>query len=350
MLILLLANQWLSAENVIAGELADKQEPAREERKFYRNQAERREAELGYEATDWLRISTVFEAEAVLHKREQMDGKIQSSSISNLDVELGFYLNPKDNLEAELIFVTDQKNVRDVELEEVIFSIDIESWTLEFGKQTLPFSEFYSHFLTGAVLENIEIIQWSLLLEYEFTDSFNVTTFVYQDSNDTDHELAGKDWGIALEWLSEDETMQFTTSYVSDLGEAQDADILFTSNSAKSISGSALSLLIGFDNSELSFEHIQANEKLTNLRSIKMTNLEYAWFLSQNTQLALRLEHNDIISDLVNWRCGVAGKWRIAEYYALSSELFYARLNGNTNDIRSINKEVQIGFGLSIEY
>lgn len=153
-----------------------------------------------------------------------------------------------------------------------------------------------------------------------------------------------------IEWQSEDEALQFTTSYISDLEEAQDSDLLFSSTEEILISGSAFSLLIGFDYSELSLEYVQANDKLTDSGSLKMTNLEYAWFVGYNKQLSIRLEHNEVLSALPKWRCGVAGQWRLAEIYTLSSELLYARTNNAVNAGQKNSSEIQIGFGISMEY
>jgi hypothetical protein len=99
--------------------------------RIYRNPEERREAGLGTELTDWLTFSGLFELE---------------------------------------------KNYTQFKYDN---AIDIGEAGIQLGKLNLPFGEYYSHFVTGPLLEFGETRKNAIIFDYGITDGLEVSVFAF---------------------------------------------------------------------------------------------------------------------------------------------------------------------------
>ena len=138
--------------------------------RIYSTPEERREAAAKTQITPWLRFGGVLD----LEKEWQTDNfKNGVKSVDNPDtelaIELGFELTWLEWLEAELLFAIEENGSEHYqEVDEGYVGLDLDHFGVKVGWLYLPFGEFYSHFVTGPLVELGQTRGYAIIVDYSF--------------------------------------------------------------------------------------------------------------------------------------------------------------------------------------
>lgn len=330
-----------------AEEVAETAEPTVQAARFYRSPEERREAGLGTQFTDWLRFSGLVEIE-----KEYLEDHFQNAITTTEDegatptVEAVFEVTVFPWLIGEFVFEAEYDSGYFARTDEGLIAIESETWGLKIGRQYLPFGEYYSHFVSGPLLEFGETRATSLIADHSFNDNLEVAAFIFDSDFDNASGSDSYDWGLAFEYVSGNEAIRFGASYLSDVAEADERlleEHVYTYQ--QRVSAWSAYALIGFDHFELTAEIVRANSTLKpfaapvleaepeedeeseeeDIKGFKPSayNLELAYFPQPRLQFAVRIEHSDQLEDEPEWRYGVSATWRVGKHFGLSLDYLY---------------------------
>ncbi len=347
--VLLLALQ-IPLVSFASDEKAENAEPAKQSARFYRSPEERREAGQGTQVTDWLLFSGLVEVET-----EYLENQYRNNVTTTEDdgvtptVEAVFEVTVLPWLVGEFVFEAEYDNGYFARTDEGLLAIEAESWGLKIGRQYLPFGEFYSHFVSGPLLEFGETRATSLIADYSFNDNLEVSAFLLDSEFSKPGDHNNYDWGLAAEYVSNNEAIRLGASYLSDLAEVDERlleEHIYTYR--QRVSAWSAYAMIGFQQFELTAEIIKAQRSLIpfvlsaiadeanevesenddeQVEALKPSayNLELAYFPQPHMQFAFRIEHSNEREDAPKWRYGVSSSWRIGKYVGVSLDYLYAR-------------------------
>ena len=323
------------------GEL-DKQQEKEEVARIYRSPEERRDAGLGRQVTDWLQVSGLIEVSKMYQESDFGDGgKLNEYDRPVTSLQLGFNFSFNDWLSAEFIYdaeydfeARESENQLQAEWDEGFFEISLGEWGLKAGRQYVPFGEYYSHFVTGPILEFGETRGDGIVVDYSFNDMLEISGFVFDSDVVMQNRNGDLDWGASLEWVSLDEAIRTGIGYLSDLAES-DEKFLGENNNRyeRRISAWNAYMLLGFDQFEVTAEYLQANSRFrefdTNKNKPSSFNLEFAYFPIPTMQLAARYEHSKEFGDAPRHQYGLAGTWAPSNHFTITMEYLHGKYRRN---------------------
>ena len=327
--------------------------------KFYRNPQERREAGFGTPLADWLKVSGLFEIEKLYR-----DDKFTNTTELDQDearahtLQLGFEAEFSEELSAELVLEAEYQNQLRTTTEEALLKYDYEDLGIELGYQDLPFGEYYSHFISGPLLEFGETKATTLVIDYELNDHYDIFGYVFDGKTRQLNQDSDIGWGLGFEFKNEDESLRLGASYLSNLAES-DEYFLEDSNNIyinKVPAWSAYALL-GFDQFELTAEYLSAIKTFTEFEANENKpaayNLELAWFINDSAQLAFRIENSKEFTEEPVWQYGIAASWRMKQNLSISIEYLRADYKNGfviDDDDRELKNHHQYGLQISFEF
>jgi hypothetical protein len=335
---------------------------AEEESVRYTTREERREAGVKHEITDWLTASGLLEFEGILQSFSLFD----TSSHPQEDdftktLQLGLEITPLSWIRGELIYEYDHDDESDTQtIDEAILAFEGGDFELELGKLFVPFGEYFSHFVSGPLLEfgETRTHDWGATLSYGPHERLDLAAFVYEGRARKAGANAGYwDWGFAVE-ASPLESSTFSVSYLSDLADSQER-LLTDSRDRYVRRVDALSAyaVFGFDWFELTTEFVAALDSFKELGPQEdrpsAWNVELAYFPRADVQLALRLEGSSELEGAPRYQGGIALGWRFTNISSLTLEYLHGVFKrGLAEDSRErdLDKVHQIGAQLSIEF
>ena len=330
-----------------------------DEVRIYRNPEERREAGFGTPITDWLKVSGLFEIEKIYKDDRFTDNQtINQDEPRSHALQLGFEAEFSESLSAELVFEAEYQNRFTTAIEEAILKYDLDDWSIELGYQDLPFGEYYSHFVTGPLLEFGETTSTTLIIDYSINDYYEVFGYVFDGKTrqiDDDTDLG---WGLGLEFANEDESIRAGVSYLSNLAESNEL-FLEDSNNIYINKVPALNAyaLLGFEQFELTVEYVSATRSFaefdSNQNKPSSYNFELAWFINNSTQLAFRIENTKEFAEQPEWQYGIAATWRINQHLSVSAEYLRGDYKNGfvvDDDDLELKKHHQYGLMMSFEF
>lgn len=300
--------------------------------KQYTSPEERREEEFGIELYDWVGISGSLEWE-----REKIENKF-SNNIKRTETEkpvftfqLGFDLTFNEWLTAEVIFEVEDDGIRTHStLDEGYINTEIEKWNFMLGKVDLPFGMFYSHFVTDPMLQFAETRRSTFVVDYTLLDNVQVTGFIF-DSDVTKQNQDDKyDWGAGIGFTSDNNAIRLGASYISDVAES-DEELLKEEGNVFNTRVPAWNAyaLIGMSKFELTAEYVRATKAFSefdkNENKPSSFNSELAFFPSEKTQIAIRLERSSELSEQPENQYGISGKWYPTGNISMSLEYLYGK-------------------------
>ena len=300
--------------------------------RVYRNPEERREAGLGTQLTDWLKFSGLLEFE-----KEYFENNLKNSAKqreygrTTSALQLVLELEPLEWFGAEFVYDVeyDGHNSSAVWDEAFLYlELDDIGIGMELGRVSVPFGEFYSHFVTGPFLEFGETIRNGFIIDYSFLKNMEVATFVIDSDVEKINKNTEYDWGAALEYSSTDESIKIGVSYLSDLAES-DERFLRDEQSVyeKRVSAWSAYSLIGFEYFEFTAEVVVANNRFREFDEQEdkpfAYNFEFAYFFSSNLQVALRLEGSDEFDGEPNTQFGISTSWRPIRQVGVTAEYLH---------------------------
>ena len=310
--------------------------------RIYRSPEERREAGLGRQVTNWLQVSGLVEAEK-LYREDNFSNDIKRRQYDRplANVQLSFDVSVFEWLSAELIFDAEydfeaqaNENQLHAEWDEAFVEASFGEWGIKFGRQYMPFGEYYSHFVTGPILEFGETRADGLIVDYTFDDIVEISGFIY-DSDVKNQNQDGKlDWGSSIDYTSRSEAIRFGLGYSSDLAESDERFLADDNDRYENrVSAWNAYLLVGFEPFEFTAEYLQANSRFRefdgNEDKPSAFNFELAFFPQPAWQLALRYEHSDEFSDEPRDQYGLATTWAPVNHFTITAEYLHGTYKNN---------------------
>lgn len=298
---------------------------------LYRSPEERREAGLGRSLADGLLFSGLIELETVRTKDWYSDGIIDSDEEPPMTtLQLGFALEAFEWLEAELILEAEWHRQAHGKVDEAFVGANFDQAGIKIGQQELPFGEFFSHFVTGPMLEFGEVQRMSVIVDGSLHPNLELTVFVMAGKVDETGSANQQDWGAALQWWSDNEAIRLGLGYLNDLAETEEP-ILEGSDTTryKTVAGWNAYCLWGVSKSlELTAELVRTigrfRELEPDLDQPEAENLELAWALHDQWQWALRIEHSQELADAPQWKYGTSVAWRPLPRLGIAMDYLYS--------------------------
>ncbi len=299
--------------------------------RIYRSPEERREAGLGSQITEWLRFGGVVEIEKEWQKNVIKGRDNTADPDPELAIELGFEVDYHDWLEAEILFAIEDNGRRHYqELDEGLIGVDLGNLGIKLGRLYVPFGVYYTHFVSNPILEFGQTRGDAILMDYTWEDTLEFAAYVFDSKVDQHENHNEVDWGVNLEYVSEDESMRFGVGYLSDLAESQDELLFdFNNNFLRRVPAWNVYGMVGLPPFELTGEVLRAirpfKEFPINADQPFAYNIELAYFPVNFFQVAIRLEHSERFEGNPEWQYGVSGTWAPWNNFTLSADYLYGR-------------------------
>lgn len=280
---------------------------------IYRSPEERREAGLKTELTDWLTISGLIEVERA------KESSTYVSNIPDIDVDddvetlqLALEAEFSDNIKAVVVYELEknEKNVTKSTLEEAVLIIDINDFEIEAGRQTVPFGEFYSHFITDPFLSFGEKLDDNIVLTYEANVYVDIAAFVSEGVASQEGEKT-RDWGFNIELRNAEESIKVSVGYLSDLADTDELLLQdFNNTYQERVPAWNVNALLGFDSFEVTIELVEALDSFVELEKNadrpSAFNIEIAYFPHPDIQIAIRSETSKELEDAAEKQYGIS--------------------------------------------
>ena len=310
---------------------SDQEFSSRERVRIYRNPEERREAGLGSQITEWLKFGGVVELEKEWKKNKIRGKDNMEDPDTELAIELGFEVEYDDWLEAEVLFAIEDNGRRHYqELDEGLVGVNLGEWGLKVGRLYVPFGAYYSHFIEGPLLEFGQTRGDAVLMDYTFLDSIELAAYVFDSKVDRRENHNEVDWGVSVEYVSEDESLRLGAGYISDLSESQEEILFdFNNNYLRRVPAWNAYALIGLNSFEFTAEILRATHAFQEFPEETdqpfAWNLELACFPIESFQVSVRGEHSEELEDEPEWQYGISVTWAPWESVTVSADYLYGQ-------------------------
>jgi hypothetical protein len=296
------------------------------QRFIYRSPEERREAGLGRQITDWLKISGVIEYEQAETKFNFISAKsIKEEEKPKINLQWAMEFEFTEQWLAELVVeaeygeqYSESKNKHQGHdsfiVDEALVSYETEQWGFTLGRFNVPFGEYYSHFVTSPLVEFGETRGNTLVVDYSPIETiefyiFAIDSEIFEKDNKNNY-----DWGAGLEWQSDDDAFRFNISYFSDISESDEKFLEKSNTSLQDVSAINVNAMLGFEYFEVTIETTRAldeyQEMDLHVNQPSSSNIEIAFFPFDNLQLAMRYEKSNEFEEQPEKRMGVSLTWQ----------------------------------------
>lgn len=302
-------------------------EPSPDEVRIYSSLEERKAAGQGRKVTEWLTLSGLVEVAAGQRQDKVRNGLPERrEDILTTTIQLGLEAAFSESLRAELLFETEWDDGERSVLDEAFLALEDEDWGIEAGRLYLPFGQFYSHFITGPLLEFGETRGTALVGSYSLSESAGVSLFVFDGETENrkkkNHAI---NWGVGFDLGSEDRAVRAGAAYLADLTDASDVSRFDFANSSRNrVGGLSAYALVGQGSMELSAEIIHSIREFAAFDegSNRPTawNLELAYAPRPSLLIAVRIEGSDELADEPENQAGFSATWRLNKYASVSLE------------------------------
>ena len=189
----------------------------------------------------------------------------------------------------------------------------------------------FSHFVTDPTVQFGETNRDALIVQYSIWKKLRVSGFAFDSDTASSANRDDKvDWGAAIEYLTDDESIRVGASYISDLTESDqqflgEFDNIYTNR----VSGASAYALVGLGKFEFTTEFVitigEIKEFEENEDSPFAVNVELVYFPTQSTQIAVRMERSDELANEPERQYGIAGTWRPGKYASITFEYLYGK-------------------------
>ena len=333
-------------------------EEAPEQVRVYKTPQERREAGLKYELSDWLAVSGLVEFEYLYQRSSLYDASGHTSGDDfSKTLQADLELTPWSWVKGELLYEYDDAANRHT-LDEAYAAFEAGHFELAVGRQYVPFGVYYSHFVSGPILEFGETRDRGMTLSYGPDDRLDASAFVYQGRADkTGSDGDSLDWGFAVEG-SPNEIGSFGISYLSDLADSKEGFLRDSNDRYENgVSGLSANAIAGFDPFEITAEFVRALGTFSELEADRNRprawNVELAYYPRNDFEWSLRLEGSNEVEDAPHLRGGAAVSWRFLKKASLTLEYLRATFKrglGESSGDRELHKANQFGGQVTIDF
>ncbi len=332
--LLLLSAAFTVVANITEEEKEDEDEheaSAAKATTFYRTPEERREAGLGTQVTEWLKISGLIEVEREKTKFRRSDGSKfieKEPLVKNLQLALDFEFS--DSFEAEIVMELEKSKHSNSKIDEAALTWDWQELSISTGMISPSFGEYFSHFVVGPMLEFGETRAPTLSFDIGISDNWELGAFMIKSDIEHKANKTGTDWGVFSEWSNEQESLRFGVSYLSDISESDEqllkAHHQYYQQKVDAISGYAF---LGFEHIELTLEMVKTlkafKEFEPQFNQPAAYNLEFAYYPKDNLELALRYETSKELEDNPKKRYGVGIRYLAFQHFTLAFEYLHGK-------------------------
>lgn len=348
----------LAAPGFVAAQPEVIRDDAGEQVRIYKTPEERREAGLKYQITRWLAVSGLVEFEYLYQRYSLYDTAAHSSDDDfSKALQLGMELTPWSWVKGELIYEYDDEANRHT-LDEAIAAFESGDFELAVGKQYLPFGVYFSHFVSGPILEFGETRDRGATLSYGPDERLDLSAFAYKGrARKVESDGSGWSWGLAAE-MSPFVFGSFGISYLSDLADSQDGLLSDENDRYETrVGGLSAYAILGFDRFEVTAEFVRALSAYKELEpdrnKPRAWNVELAFYPRGKFEWALRLEGSNELDGAPHLRGGAAVAWRVMKNASLTLEYLRGTFRrGLAEDAheRALNKVNQVGGQITIDF
>jgi hypothetical protein len=306
-------------------DISEEEEPAR----TYRTREERRSAGLKYKIADRIILIGLFESEYIHEQTKLLNQSSTHEDEFSAPLQLGLEMTPSSWAKVELVYEYDIPKNEHI-LDEAVLILESDDFDVEVGKVYMPFGEYFSHFVTGPLLEFGETRGAGAVLSYTPNDQLDLSTFVYKGrAKQEQPDSSSLDWGFSAEYSP----FEFGTvgiSYISDLADSQERFLNERhhrfENRVEALSGYAL---VGYGQFEVTAEFVHALSAFEELdpeqNKPRSWNLEFAYYPQNDLEIALRHERSKEFQDAVHWKTGIGTTWHATKNIYLSLEYLHGR-------------------------
>ena len=326
---------------------------------MYHTREEKREAGLGAKLTDWLTLSGLIEIEALSIDNSFRDN-IGNTGHDKLEstVQIGLDVSVSEEVDAEIILEYSEDST-DTVLDEAIINFDRDGLGINIGRLYVPFGIYYSHFVTGPMLEFGETRASTIVLGYDYNDMIETSVYVFNGVADkVDAEDRINDWGVSIEAHPLGDILLIGAGFLSDLADTDDLLLEDNNNNyQRRVGGWNAYTVMQMDYWEVSMEFLQAtrafNELDENANKPAAWNVEFAYFPRSTMEVAARIEGSRELADEPQRQYGAALTWRIYKNTSLTLEYLYGKYKKGfvfDDDDNELHKRNLIAGQLALEF
>jgi len=314
---------------------------------LYHTLAEKKEAGLASKITDRITISGLIEVEAAAEDQKFADGASDGrSDLTLATAQLGLGVKLTETVSGDIILLFEEgafgEDDTDLEVDEAAINFAHGPWSARVGRQYVPFGVYNSHFISDPLtLELGETRETALLAGYTH-GPVAISAFVFNgDAEKEGEEDHLRDWGASLT-LAPAEWIELGGSYLSDLADS-DAELL-ADDYHRRVGGWSTYAVLGHGPFSFSAEYLGAVKSFSaadldtggNGKGDKPQawNLEVAWVILENLELAARYEGSDEFAGQPDRQYGADVSWSPWEYTTISLEYLRGEFDHafNTDD------------------
>ena len=324
----------------------------------YLTPEERRNAGQAHQLTDWLSIAGLIEGEYVGQWSKLSQSLRRSFSDDNsqtLQIAADLTLWPW--LKGELVYNLDMHGDFQNKVDEAFISLEKDKFSLDFGKVYLPFGEYFSHFISGPIIELGETRTNGGVVTYQ-DDRLEISGFLYDGlTNTIDGNSNELDFGFSQKFGPFDR-ISIGAGFISNLTNSSEP-LLKNSNNHHQSRVSGLSGFAAIDATPWNFscEFLKALGSYAqferNQNSPQAWNIEIAYTLNAKLDLAVRIEGSSDFPDSAHRRIGTGLSYRVIESVTWSTEVLYGEYSdgfAEDRDQREISSQTELVTQLSFEF
>jgi len=341
---------------------AEEEESDEADVRVYNTPEERRHAGGQYELFEGLTLISLLEAEAQLNSFG-FAGSAERfhTDESTLTLQTGLEYTPLDWFKAELVYEieagSDVPNKIKHIIDEAIIAFEYEDFSLDLGRMNTPFGEYYSHFITGPLLEFAETGADGLVVSYDMDDAYEVAAYLFKPQFKKHSDVDLKEWGASVK-LAASQDLLFGAGYISNISDYQ-REVLDAEDLADSPRLSAFNAFTTLEIGSvfLSAEWVKTLDSyLTEEGSRhkpRAINFECSHALSNEFELAAKFERSFELDEEPLKRYGVAATYRLSDSVVWTTEFLYGNYidyevdsprEGEVNDVILLATQVIYGF------
>jgi hypothetical protein len=294
----------------------------------YVTQEERRHAGVPYLLAPGLTLASFAETEYSVERSAGANDPGHSDDLA-ASLQLGFEYAPTAFAKAELIveLAADREGTA-ATVDEAILVFEADTAfeagavALALGRLNLPFGEYFSHFVTGPLLEFGETRASAVVLALEADSQLDVATFTYFGRGSD-----GLAWGLAAA-ATPVAGLRVGAGYLSALAASQTGLSQGVGDPRPSPVGAVnVTMQARRARFEITAEAVVATAAFRQCADDPARpwawNLEAAFFPREDVSVALRVEGSDALVDAPSRRAGVALAWRMTERASLAFDYLH---------------------------
>jgi hypothetical protein len=314
---------------------------------LYHTLQEKKGAGLMTKITERISISGLIEVEIFYESLDVEGGKETVSDVALATAQLGFEASVTEHVGGTLILLFEEGEEEGVIVDEGTIDYERGHWKARFGRQYLPFGVYPSHMISDPLtLELGETRETALLVGYG-TDLFHVSAYAANGDVDViDDNDVIDDWGVGLTLRPRD-FLEFGASYSSDLADSDAELVELSTGNAGGWSAYGIGSFGAF---EVSGEILGATEDLATIdpdvngTSPLAWNIEAAWHVRENVELAARLEGSDEFAGQPERQYGACVSWGPWESVSISLEYLRGEFGDGEGDRNLFTTQMAMEF------